>query len=228
MLEIKQLSQTFGKKHALKNVSFTVNRGEITCLIGTNGSGKTTIMNAIMQLFPVTKGEVLLDGKAIKHQDFERIIYIPDEVAVLKSWTIQEALDFMATFYKGYNARRAAELLEFFKLNRDDKIASLSKGTVAKVNLVMGLSVDCEYILMDEPFTGIDSLAREQIAQVFTTQLIEDRAVLISTHEVHEIEHLVDKVVHIQDGELLGEYDLELLRLNEGKGIADLLREASL
>ena len=105
------------------------------------------------------------------------------------------------------------ELLRFFKLNETDKISSLSKGNTAKVNLMLGLAMDVDYLLMDEPFSGIDIFSREQIADVFTSHLIEDRGVIITTHEINDIEHLIDKVVLLDNGIVLK----ELIRRNEGK-----------
>lgn len=225
MLEIKHLRKSFGKKKVLQDVSFTVKPGEITCLVGVNGAGKTTVMNAIMQLFPIDSGELLKDGEPITVNNFSRISYIPDQIIVLKEWTIREALDFMRTFYPNFNEQKALEVLDFFKLNITDRIADLSKGTIAKVNLVMGLALDSDYLIMDEPFTGIDMLSREQIAQVFTTKLVEGKGVLLSTHEVNEIEHLIDRVVLLQDGYVVRDLYLEELRERESKSILDVLRE---
>ncbi|MCW6653475.1 ABC transporter ATP-binding protein [Aerococcaceae bacterium NML210727] len=225
MLEIKRLKKSFGKKHVLKEVNFTVKPGEITCLVGVNGTGKTTVMNAIMQLFPIDEGELLIDGEPITVDNFSRISYIPDQIIVLKDWTIHEALTFMRTFYPNFNEKKALEVLDFFKLRVTDRIADLSKGTVAKVNLVMGLALDSDYLIMDEPFTGIDILSREQIAQVFTTKLVEGKGVLLSTHEINEIEHLIDRVVLLQDGRVARDFYLETLRETEGKSVIDVLRE---
>ena len=138
---------------------------------------------------------------------------------------IQEALDYLATYYTRFSARKAAELLEFFQLNREQRISQLSKGNLAKLNLLLGMSLETEYILMDEPFSGIDLLTREQIAQVFTTELLNGRGVLISTHEINDIEHLIDKVVLLQSGSVVREFYPEDVRAEEGKSILDVMRE---
>ncbi|MGO4942141.1 ATP-binding cassette domain-containing protein [Ruoffia tabacinasalis] len=225
MLEIKNVSKKFGKKQVLQDVSFTINPGEITCLIGENGSGKTTLMNLLMKLVPSESGEFLIDNEPIDFADFNRISYIPDQMIVLKQMTIQEALDFMATYYTAFNAKRADEMLEFFRLNRQDRIANLSKGNVAKVNLLLGLTLDTDYVLMDEPFSGIDLLTREEIASVFTTKMMEGRGVLISTHEISDIEMLIDKVVMLKDGSIIKEFYPEDIRSTKGQSIIDMMRE---
>ena len=91
--------------------------------------------------------------------------------------------------------------------------------------MLLGLAMDVDYVLMDEPFSGIDMFSREQIANVFTSHLIEDRGVLITTHEIHDIEHLIDKVVLLDEGIVLKEFSAEEVRENEGKSVVDVMRE---
>lgn len=200
MIEVIGIEKNYGRKKILKGVSFTANKGEITCLIGMNGVGKTTILNAIMALTPINKGKILIDGKPLDKNTFEKVTFIPDAIIMLPQMTIQEAMEFMDDFYTSWNQERASELLSFFRLNPTERISSLSKGNAAKVNLLLGLALDVDYVLMDEPFSGIDLFSREEIANVFTSHLIENRGVIITTHEVGDIEHLIDKVVLMDDG----------------------------
>ncbi|MCZ8520432.1 MULTISPECIES: ATP-binding cassette domain-containing protein [Paenibacillus] len=99
------------------------------------------------------------------------------------------------------------------------------KGNAAKVNLLLGLSLDADYVLMDEPFSGIDLFGREQIAGIFTSHLIEDRCVLMTTHEIQDIEHLIDKAVLLGQGRVLKEFSAEDVRHREGKSVVDVMRE---
>ncbi|WP_080146041.1 ATP-binding cassette domain-containing protein [Marinilactibacillus piezotolerans] len=225
MIEVKDIHKNFGRKKVLKGVSFTVNKGEITCLIGINGVGKTTILNAIMDLTPIKRGEILIDEKQHSPEMYNQITFIPDAAIMLPGMTIQQAMDFMKEYHSVWNEKRAKDLLRFFKLKVSDKIQDLSKGNVAKVNLLMGLSLDVDYILMDEPFSGIDIFTREQITEVFSSRLVEDRGVLITTHEISDIEHLIDKVLLLDDGVIMKEFYAEAMRENEGKSVVDVLRE---
>ncbi|EFI67688.1 ABC transporter ATP-binding protein [Lysinibacillus sp. HST-98] len=225
MIEVKNVNKKYGRKQVLKDISFTAEKGEITCLIGINGVGKTTIMKAIMALTPINSGEILMDGEKITKESFEKITFIPDTITMLPQMKINEAFTFMADFYKSWNPQRAEELLQFFKLDPNERIANLSKGNTAKVNMLLGLSLDVDYLLMDEPFSGIDIFSREQIAEVFTSHLIEERGVIITTHEISDIEHLIDKAVLIDDGAVLREFSVEEVRENEGKSVVDVMRE---
>jgi len=225
MIEVKNVHKKYGRKQVLKDLSFTAKKGEITCLIGINGVGKTTIMKAIMALTPINSGEILIDGEKIRKDSFEKITFIPDTIATLPQMRIDEAFTFMADFYKSWNPQRAEELLQFFKLDPTEKIANLSKGSMAKVNMLLGLALDVDYLLMDEPFSGIDMFSREQIAEVFTSHLIEERGVILTTHEISDIEHLIDKAVLIDNGEVIMEFSVEEVRENEGKSVVDVMRE---
>lgn len=225
MIEVNNVNKKYGRKQVLKDFSFTAEKGEITCLIGINGVGKTTIMKAIMALTPINSGEILMDGEKITKESFEKITFIPDTITMLPQMKISEACAFMADFYKSWNPQRAEELRQFFKLDPNERIANLSKGNTAKVNMLLGLSLDVDYLLMDEPFSGIDIFSREQIAEVFTSHLIEERGVIITTHEISDIEHLIDKAVLIDDGAVLREFSVEEVRENEGKSVVDVMRE---
>ena len=225
MIEVRGITKKFGRKKVLKGISFTANKGEITCIIGINGVGKTTILNGIMNLTPMNSGEILIDGEKINKKSYEKITFIPDTMTMLPGFRIEQAMQFMQDFYQSWNQERADELLSFFKLTKEDKISSLSKGNTAKVNLMLGLALDVDYLLMDEPFSGIDIFSREQIANVFTSHLIEDRGVIITTHEINDIEHLIDKVVLINEGHVLREFNAEQVREEEGKSVVDVMRE---
>lgn len=225
MINIKGVTKMYGKKKVLNGVSFTAEKGKITCLIGINGVGKTTIMKAIMGLTPINSGEILIDGEKMNHESYEKITFIPDTITMLPQMKIRDAFVFMADFYDCWNQKRATELLHFFKLKETDRISELSKGNTAKVNLLLGLALDVDYVLMDEPFSGIDIFSREQIAEVFTSHLIENRGVIITTHEINDIEHLIDKAVLLDNGVVLKEFNTEDVREQEGKSVIDVMRE---
>lgn len=225
MIEVKEITKKFGRNKVLKGLSFTANKGDITCLIGINGAGKTTVMNAIMNLTPINSGEILIDGEKITKDSYQKITFIPDTIAMLSQMTIQQAMQFMQDFYTTWNQKRADELLHFFNLQKNEKIANLSKGNTAKINLLLGLALDVDYLLMDEPFSGIDIFSREQITEVFTSHLVEDRGVIITTHEINDIEHLIDKAVLLDDGVVVKEFNAEDMRETENKSIIDVMRE---
>lgn len=228
MIELKDVTKKIGRKKMLNSVSFTAHQGEITCLIGLNGAGKTTILNAIMALTPIDSGKILINGEPMTKGTYEKISYIPDAITMVPQMRISEAMQFMRDFYQGWNQERAEQLLTFFQLDKRERISSLSKGNTAKVNILLGLSLDADFILMDEPFSGIDLFSREQIADVFTSHLVENRGVIITTHEIQDIEHLIDKAILLNGGSILKEFHTEEMREKEGKSVVDVMREVYL
>lgn len=225
MIEVKNIKKSFGTKEVLKDVTFTAKKGEITCLIGVNGAGKTTILNAIMGLTPIDDGDILIDGKNRTKHTYNHVAYIPDAITMLPQMTIADTFEFMRDFYTTWNEQRARELLQFFKLEKKERINNLSKGNKAKVNLLLGLALDVDYVLMDEPFSGIDVFSREQILQVFSSHLIENRGVLITTHEIYEIENIIDQAVILDYGVIIAQFYPEEVREKEGKSIVDYMKE---
>ncbi|MFC4601267.1 ATP-binding cassette domain-containing protein [Cohnella hongkongensis] len=225
MIELKEVRKRYRGRRVLNGLSFTAEKGSITCLIGMNGAGKSTVMKAIMGLVPVNEGHILVDGKPVGAWIYEKVSFVPDRLTMPLGMRMAEGLTFMADFYASWNAERAAELMRFFRLEPGEKIGNLSKGTAAKYNLVLGLAQNSDYVLMDEPFSGIDLFSRELIAKVFSSELIEERGVLLTTHEIGEVEHLIDKAVILQNGKAEMEFDCETMRSEEGKSIVDVMRE---
>jgi ABC-2 type transport system ATP-binding protein len=225
MIEVINIRKRYWRRSVLSGVSFTAEKGQITCLIGINGAGKSTVLKAIMGLTPLKGGEIRIDGQPLCKEMYEKIAFIPDHLTMPTGMKMSEGLRFMKDFYRSWNTARAAELMKFFRLDESEKIGNLSKGTAAKFNLVLGLAQDTDYVLMDEPFSGIDIFSRELIAEVFSSHLIEERGVLLTTHEISEMEHLIDKAVLMQDGVISREFDCEQIRNEEGKSVVDVMRE---
>jgi ABC-2 type transport system ATP-binding protein len=228
MIEVMNIRKRYRRRNVLNGVSFAAEKGQITCLIGVNGAGKSTVLKAIMGLTPLRGGDIRIDGQPIGKDMYEKVSFIPDHLTMPSAMKLSEGLQFMKDFYRSWNENRAEELMKFFRLDVTDKIGNMSKGTAAKFNLVLGLSQDTEYVLMDEPFSGIDMFSREMIAEVFSSQLIEDRGVLLTTHEIGEMEYLIDKAVLLQDGVVSRQFDCEQMRTEESKSVVDVMREVYL
>ncbi|WP_152396924.1 ATP-binding cassette domain-containing protein [Paenibacillus guangzhouensis] len=225
MIEVIDLHKRYRGRKVLNGVSFTAEKGQITCLIGINGAGKSTILKAIMGLTPLKSGLIRIDDAKVGSAMYERVAFVPDHLTTPTGMRLSEGIQFMKDFYRNWNDARAKDLLEFFKLDRSERVGNLSKGTAAKYSLLLGLSQDTDYILMDEPFSGIDMFSREIIAEVFTTDLIEDRGVLLTTHEIEDMEHLIDQAVLLQNGKVQIAFDCEEMRTTEGKSVIDVMRE---
>ena len=224
MLELQNVTKRYGKKTVLDNVSIQFKKGEITCLLGLNGVGKSTTMKAIMRLVPISKGKILVDGEPITQQNINKIAYIPDIPIHDLGWTIPQNLSFAQVFYKNFNLEKAERMLKFFKVPTDKKLKELSKGNLARFNIIVGMCQDAPYLLLDEPFSGIDVFTRQSFINLLKSEFLEDgQTVIITTHEIDEIQDIADHIVLLEDGQVFASFSKEEAQ-NEGLSIVDKMR----
>ncbi|EQF25279.1 ABC transporter family protein [Clostridioides difficile CD160] len=233
MIEIKNVSKTYKRMQgikirkidALKSVSFNIEKGKITALLGINGVGKSTMLKAIAGLISIDSGEILIDGAKINEKIYNKLAFVPDVESHFSNTTIKETFEFMEIFYPKWNKEKSKEMMNIFRLDEDEIIDNLSKGNIARVKLILGFCQDPEYILLDEPFTGIDLFKREEFIGVIAQYMEENQAIIITTHEIVEIESLVDEVIILDEGKIITSFNAEELREREGKSILDKMRE---
>ena len=131
----------------------------------------------------------------------------------------------MKQFYKNWDDEKAYEILKLFNLTDDRKISKLSKGNIARVKIILGFAQNAKYTLLDEPFSGIDIFKREEFLGVMTKYINDEQSIILTTHEISEIEMLADEVVLIDDGKVSLIFNAEEVRENEGMSIIDKMRE---
>lgn len=225
MIEVKNVSKKYKKLKALDNMSFTIKEGKITCILGINGVGKSTILKAIAGLVKIDSGEILIDGETINYNTYNKLSFVPDIDSHFPQLTIKESFEFMEEFYKNWDKEKAYEMLELFNLSDDRLICSLSKGNKARVKIILGFAQNAKYTLLDEPFSGIDIFKREEFIGAMAKYMNDDQSIVITTHEISEIEMIVDDVIVIDNGKTAFEFNAEETREIEGKSIIDKMRE---
>lgn len=225
MIEIKNVSKIYKKVQALDDISFEIHEGKITCVLGINGVGKSTTLKTIAGLVKPDKGEVLIDGEKISYKTYNKIAYVPDIDNHFEQFTIKESFEFMKQFYKNWDDEKAYEMLELFDLTDDRKISKLSKGNIARVKIILGFAQNAKYTLLDEPFSGIDIFKREEFLGVMTKYINDEQSIILTTHEISEIEMLADEVILIDNGKVSLIFNAEEVRETEGMSIIDKMRE---
>lgn len=225
MIEVKNISKKYGKKEVLKDLSLNIEEGKITCILGTNGVGKSTLLKAICGLLRLNDGEILIDGEKLSHKVLDKISFVPDVDINFPNLTIKETFEFMKKFYKNWSDEKAYEMLSMFELTDDVYISKLSRGNRARVKIIIGFSQNSKYILLDEPFLGIDVFKREEFIKVMTKYINDNQAIIITTHEIKEIESIVDDVCLINNSNIALKFNAEEVREKEGKSIIDKMRE---
>jgi ABC-2 type transport system ATP-binding protein len=225
MIEVKNVTKKYRKSKALDDISFTIDEGKITCVLGINGVGKSTILKSISGLVKIDKGEILIDGEKLNYKTYNKLAFVPDIDIHFPQMTIKESFEFMKDFYKNWNYEKAYEMLQMFDLSDDRRISKLSKGNKARVKIILGFAQDAKYILLDEPFSGIDIFKREEFIGIMAKYMRDDQSIVITTHEIAEIQMIVDDVILINNGKLVSKFNAEEVREIEGKSIIDKMRE---
>ena len=225
MIEVKNATKKYKKVKALDDISFEIHEGKITCLLGINGVGKSTVLKAICGLIKLDSGEIFIDGEKIDNKIYDKVAFVPDVDNYFVQFTIKEIFEFMKTFYKNWDDKKAYEMLNLFNLTDDRKILNLSKGNIARVKIILGFAQNAKYTILDEPFSGIDIFKREDFLKVMTKYITDEQSIIITTHEISEIEMIADDVILIDNGKLSFVFNAEKTREDEGKSILDKMRE---
>lgn len=218
-LIVDRLSARLGD-FQLDGISFSVEPGNVTALLGHNGAGKTTTLRLIMGIVRKDFGRVSLGGLDHLRDEKEfkqRIGFVQEEGFFYNGMTVAEFCDFVSPFYGGWNKELSQQLLQTLNLPENKKLGQLSKGMRTKVSLVVGLSHEPAVLLLDEPTSGLDPRARVEVLKLLQTVAHEDgTAVLFSTHNLHEVEQIADRVIIVDKGRVLAEENLAALRCQSG------------
>ena len=225
MIDVINISKKYGKIHALKDVSFQIKEGKIIGIFGINGVGKSTILKSIAGVIRPDKGKILIDGEEINSNLYNKIAFVPDVDTYFPHLTIKESFSFMNEFYKNWDNEKAYSMLKIFNLTDDKIISNLSKGNRARVKIILGFAQNAKYILLDEPFSGIDNFKIEEFIQAMIQYISPQQSVIITTHEIYEIEEIVEEVIIIHEGEIAFNFNVKEVRQNENKSIVDKMRE---
>lgn len=224
MLEMKNVTKRYGKKVVLDDVSIQFQKGAITCLLGLNGVGKSTTMKSIMKLVPINKGEILIDQTPITSQNINQLAYVPDIPIHDLGWTIPKNLEFAQVFYEGFDIEKAWRMIKFFKVPTDKKLKELSKGNLARFNIIIGLCQNTPYLLLDEPFSGIDVFTRQTFINLLKSEFLEkDQTVILTTHEIDEVQDIADHIVLLEDGKVFATFSKDEAK-KEGLTIVEKMK----
>ena len=212
---IQGLKKSFGRVEALKDVSFTVEAGEVVGFIGPNGAGKSTTVRTLLGIIKADAGTVEVFGKDAWKDSFEihkRISYVPGEVTLWGGLTGGEIIDLFIKLHGGGDKEKRDYLIQRFELDPKKKAKGYSKGNRQKVGLIAALSVDSDFYIFDEPTSGLDPLMEAIFQEEVEKIKKAGKSILLSSHILSEVERLADKVVIIRQGEIVESGTLEELR----------------
>lgn len=213
--EFQQVTKRFGKQTALDKVSFSGQSGEIVALLGENGAGKTTAIRILLGLLQPEEGAARvmgLDSKAHGAEIRRRVGYMPDRPALYDWMTVTEIGWFAAGFYPLGFQKHFQHLAQRFELPGDRPIKALSKGMQGKVSLALAMAHEPQLLVLDEPTSGLDPLVRREFLESMIDVAASGRTVLLSSHQIAEVERVADKIAIIRQGTLVLFESLEVLK----------------
>lgn len=225
IIEIKGLTKQYGKTVALNNVDLSLDKGKIIGLLGPNGSGKTTFIKVLTGLLKQYSGEVVIDHRLLSTETKSEISYLPDQL-YFDSWMkIDDLRRYFKDMYADFNEARFLELMMAFQIEDRTLIKRLSKGNQEKLQLALVLSRDAKVYIFDEPIGGVDPALREIILDTIMTYKNKEATVLLSTHQIYDVEDLFDEVVFLRRGQVVLHENTKALIETRGKSLLDIFKE---
>ena len=206
IIEIKNLTKYYGKILGIKNLSLSLEEGEVFGFIGPNGAGKSTTIRSIMNLINKTEGEVYINGEEFTKDKIElkKIIgYLPSEIHLYEDLTVKEILDYHESFYKENIHKRRKDLVKRLQLDESKKIEDLSLGNTKKVGIVLAFMHNPKILILDEPTSGLDPIMQQIFYELLKEEQQKGTTILYSTHILSEISKICTRVGIIKDGKLL-------------------------
>ncbi|MCQ6280313.1 ABC transporter ATP-binding protein [Bacillus sp. EB600] len=206
MITVENLTQSFGKKIVLDNISLDIKEREICALVGRNGAGKSTFINSLLGLLPVHQGKIAINGCTVTNKSREwkkSIAYLPEKFMLYPLLTGQENITFFAeALSKKADTARIESVLKSVRLwdDRNVQIKKYSKGMLQRLGLAVTLYQDASILILDEPTSGIDPIGRVEILEVL--KALHDQTILLSSHHLDEIKQICTHVAYLDNGKM--------------------------
>ncbi len=206
MLKIENVSKTF-ENFSLNNINIMLEPGKIMGIIGDNGSGKTSIINLIMGLYKPSSGKIELNGNNVEKDPVgykNDIGFVYDNLSFYPNLKLKDYKKIIAMFYKNFDEEVYDMYFDNFNLDSEEKIKNLSKGQCEKVMISTALSHHAKLLILDEPIYGLEKTVRKELIRIFKDYIKrENGSVIISTHNVSELEEIYDQIVYLEKGNIL-------------------------
>ncbi|GAB6087208.1 ABC transporter ATP-binding protein [Alkaliphilus crotonatoxidans] len=225
IIECRNLTKFYGNKRVLNDINLTIPRGQIIGLLGPNGSGKSTLIKLFNELLTPASGEILIAGHKPGIETKKIVSYLPERTYLNEWMRVSQLIQFFQDFYGDFNAERAYDMLTKLKINPNDRLKTMSKGTKEKVQLILVMSRNAELYLLDEPIGGVDPAARDYILDTILNNYNENATIILSTHLISDIEKILDYIIFIKDGEVVLTKAVDEIREESGKSVDALFRE---
>jgi ABC-2 type transport system ATP-binding protein len=222
------VTKKYGQGTGLENTTIQFEKGKIYGLLGPNGSGKSTTLKMIAGLVIPTSGIVTVNEEAVTRKIADKVSYLTELDMFYEAFTVDGMISFYASQFTDFDRKKAYELSEFMELDKNKKIKHFSKGNRGRLKLILALSRNTEVLLLDEPFSGLDPMVRDSIVKSLISYIdFGSQTVIIATHEIDEIEAILDEAYIIHNGRIEGHCEVEKLREEEGLSVLQWLKKTT-
>ena len=215
MIEIKNISKSYGDVKSLTDINSTIAAGSIYGLIGSNGSGKSTLLRIMCGIMRGDEGQVEYDGMPVfENPDVKKnVIFLSDEQYFLPNSTLDEMAGVYASFYPDFSREKYHELAKLFNLPYDRKISTFSKGMKKQASVLLALASNVKYLLCDETFDGLDPVMRQLVKKLLADEVVtRGMTPVIASHNLREIEDICDHIGLLHRGGILFESEIDSLK----------------
>jgi len=225
ILECNELLKDYGRVAAINGINLKLERGKIIGLLGENGSGKTTLLKLANGLLSPTSGSIKIAGMAPGVETKKIVSYLPERTYLNNWMKVKDLVKFFSDFYENFNSDKAYDMLETLGVDINAKLSTLSKGNKEKVQLILVMAREADLYLLDEPIGGVDPAARDYILSTIIKNYRSSATILLSTHLIHDVEHIFDEVIFIKHGQIVLQNSVDQIREEKGCSIDVLFRE---
>ena len=217
---VKQLTKTIDHRSVLKDIEFELSESEIVGLVGRNGSGKTTLLRVLAGQYLPDTGDITINQKSVIQHSIvkQEIFFIDEKENFLRTYSLQKIAKFYQIAYPKFNQLLFSDLVKKHEFSLKQNYRQLSKGQQALFQIILAVSSNARYLLLDEPFDGLDVIVKKEVIGLLMEHLGEhSRTALISSHNLTELENLVDRVLLLKNQSIIKDYRLEEMRENAKK-----------
>lgn len=213
MINVKKVCYKHRNRPVLNDVSFQIPIGKVIGIAGENGAGKSTLLRLLAGIKNPDDGTITLDHQSLTHRTCSRFAYLPDTDDFYSYLTGVQLFQFYETQFEDFNFLKALEVADFLDINIEQKIKTLSKGQRGRLKMAATLGRETTYYFMDEPFSGLDPMVRDSLIKgLIRFTDAETQTIVLSTHELYEVEPILDALLLLKNGEVISYHSLETIR----------------
>lgn len=224
-MQLQNVNFQYKTMTILNKISFTVPPGKIIGIIGENGCGKTTLLQLMAGILVPSAGAITLDGEPVTRHLATKIAYQPDIDLFYESFTGREVFTYYSEQFDDFSLEKAYDIAAFLEVPTKVKLKKLSKGNRGRIKMACALAREAQIYLLDEPFSGLDPLARESLMKALIRFIDpESSSIVLSTHEVSEVEPILDEIILMKDGRIRAMDNLERIRDERGEGAVQWMK----